>query len=289
MKRILLLVLISVFLNIHSYAQHLTYSDFMRLAKNDRWSIVHDFLSSKGFVYSGKKSLKIVWSRNCTITVFSNDGALEWSNDPFYEIVIIETQKEINSRIVNYYFPFETTYNTFLQTVKNNGYKYNHEDISDDNISTTYFKVNKIRGKEYMDMFIFHSRKNNQFYISYFPPFDIEDYERQNSEIKSNQNVDADRYKNEYAEGDIGSPIIDGLDGYGLEYFPTAKCPGPGTVVVRVIVSPRGIVTKATIVGGSNNNNRAREICINLAKKTRFCVPSTQTSDKIGTITYTVK
>ena len=138
-------------------------------------------------------------------------------------------------------------------------------------------------------MFIFHSRKNNQFYISYFPPFDIEDYERQNSEIKSNQNVDADRYKNEYAEGDIGSPIIDGLDGYGLEYFPTAKCPGPGTVVVRVIVSPRGIVTKATIVGGSNNNNRAREICINLAKKTRFCVPSTQTSDKIGTITYTVK
>lgn len=84
-------------------------------------------------------------------------------------------------------------------------------------------------------------------------------------------------------------PSISGLDGYSLEHFPTAGCPGSGTVIVKVTVSNSGHVKKASIVGGSNKNSKAREICLGLAKQARFRVPRNQSIERIGTITYTVK
>ena len=84
-------------------------------------------------------------------------------------------------------------------------------------------------------------------------------------------------------------PSISGLEGYSLEYFPTAGCPGSGTVIVRVTVSPSGHVTKASIVGGSNKNSKAREICLSLARQSRFRVPRNQSIERSGTITYTVQ
>lgn len=91
--------------------------------------------------------------------------------------------------------------------------------------------------------------------------------------------------------GAMGKPAIGGgLGGYTEESFPTASCPGPGTVVVQVVVSPTGTVTKATVTGGSlKGNSRACEICRGLAMRSRFRVPKNIAVERKGTLTYTVK
>lgn len=88
----------------------------------------------------------------------------------------------------------------------------------------------------------------------------------------------------------VGRPGVGGLEGYTLEYFPTSQCPGPGTVVVRVTVSPTGAVSKATVVGGSlRSNQKACNICLGLANKSRFRVPKGQNIERSGTLTYSIK
>jgi hypothetical protein len=87
----------------------------------------------------------------------------------------------------------------------------------------------------------------------------------------------------------VGRPGVSGLDGYTLEYFPTATCPGPGTVVIRVTVSPTGSVTRANVTGGTlRSNTRACNICLNLAHKSRFRVPKGTNIDRTGTLTYKI-
>ncbi len=91
------------------------------------------------------------------------------------------------------------------------------------------------------------------------------------------------------AEKSVGKPGVGGLDGYTLEYFPTAKCPAPGTVVIRVTVSPTGAVTKATITGGSVTDATTRNRCLSLARQSRFRVPVGQSIERTGTLTYTIR
>ena len=91
--------------------------------------------------------------------------------------------------------------------------------------------------------------------------------------------------------GTAGRPSVGGLgEGYTLEYFPTKPCPGPGTVVVKVVVSPTGKVTKANVVGGSlRGNARACEICRGLALGSTFRVSKNNPVERSGTLTYTVQ
>ncbi len=91
------------------------------------------------------------------------------------------------------------------------------------------------------------------------------------------------------AEKSMGKPGVGGLEGYTLEYFPTAKCPVAGTVVIRVNVSPTGAVTKASIVGGSVSDATTRNRCLSLARQSRFRVPVGQTIERSGTLTYTIR
>jgi outer membrane biosynthesis protein TonB len=89
--------------------------------------------------------------------------------------------------------------------------------------------------------------------------------------------------------GTAGAPGVGGLDGYTLEYFPRAKCPAAGTVRIRVTVSPSGAVSKASIVGGSVTDQRTRDICLGLARQSRFRVPKGQSIERTGTLTYTIR
>lgn len=90
--------------------------------------------------------------------------------------------------------------------------------------------------------------------------------------------------------GSVGRPGVSGLDGYTLEDFPTATCPGPGTVVIRVTVSPTGNVRSASVIGGTlRYNQRACDICKGLALKSRFRVPKGQNIERTGTLTYKVQ
>lgn len=93
------------------------------------------------------------------------------------------------------------------------------------------------------------------------------------------------------ANGTMGKPSIGGgLGGYTEANFPTAPCPGPGTVVMQVVVSSTGKVTKATVIGGTlRSNSRACEICRSLAMRSSFRVPKNTMVERTGTLTYTVK
>ncbi|MBR5119105.1 MAG: hypothetical protein IK100_10730 [Muribaculaceae bacterium] len=91
--------------------------------------------------------------------------------------------------------------------------------------------------------------------------------------------------------GTMSKPSIGGgLGGYTEANFPTAPCPGPGTVVMQVVVSSTGKVTKATVVGGTlRSNSRACDICRGLALRSTFRVPKNTMVERTGTLTYTVK
>lgn len=87
----------------------------------------------------------------------------------------------------------------------------------------------------------------------------------------------------------IDKPEVGGLEGYTLRYFPKDKSVVEGTVVVRVVVSPSGVVTSASIVGGSVTDETTRTICLGLAQQSTFSVPMGQTIERTGTLTYTIK
>ena len=91
--------------------------------------------------------------------------------------------------------------------------------------------------------------------------------------------------------GTMGKPSIGGgLGGYTPENFPTEPCPGFGTVIVKVVVSPTGKVTKASIVGGTlRSNAKACEICRSLAQRSTFHVPKNTAVERTGTLTYTIR
>ncbi len=89
-----------------------------------------------------------------------------------------------------------------------------------------------------------------------------------------------------------GRPSIGGLNGYTLEYFPTAPVPCSGRVVVQVHVNTRGNVTEAKVTGGSGEaygDARTKNKCLELARKSRFRVPNNTTTEGIGTLTYIIK
>ena len=87
----------------------------------------------------------------------------------------------------------------------------------------------------------------------------------------------------------IGKPEVSGLDGYTLTYSPKDKSLVEGTVVVRVVVSPTGGVTSASVVGGSVTDETTRTICRGLAQQTTFRVPIGQTFERTGTLTYNIE
>lgn len=87
----------------------------------------------------------------------------------------------------------------------------------------------------------------------------------------------------------IDKPEVSGLDGYTLAYSPKDKSLVEGTVVVRVVVSPTGSVTSASVVGGSITDEATRTICRGLAQQTTFRVSMGQVIERTGTLTYTIK
>jgi outer membrane biosynthesis protein TonB len=88
-----------------------------------------------------------------------------------------------------------------------------------------------------------------------------------------------------------GKPGISGLEGYTLDYWakPVPNSKWSGRVVVRVAVSPRGQVTKATAVSATGDlasHPEVRRACEQAALKSRFSVPKNTMTEGIGTVTY---
>ena len=88
-----------------------------------------------------------------------------------------------------------------------------------------------------------------------------------------------------------GKPGISGLVGYTLDYWakPVPNSKWSGRVVVRVTVSPRGQVTKASAVSATGDlasHPEVRRACEQAALKSRFSVPKNTMTEGIGTVTY---
>jgi TonB family protein len=89
----------------------------------------------------------------------------------------------------------------------------------------------------------------------------------------------------------VGKPGISGLVGYTLDYWakPVPNSKWSGRVVVRVTVSPRGQVTKASAVSATGDlasHPEVRRACEQAALKSSFSVPKNTMTEGIGTVTY---
>ena len=103
-----------------------------------------------------------------------------------------------------------------------------------------------------------------------------------------------DKTGNSNSGGTIGKPGVNGLDGYTLERWaiPERPYPDEGSIVVQVVVNPRGNVISATATGGTGkarNDTSLKRRCEKAARQSNFRVPKSTTHNKTGRITYVIK
>lgn len=86
-----------------------------------------------------------------------------------------------------------------------------------------------------------------------------------------------------------GRPGINGLDGFTIAYWGTARSKWTGTVQVRVRVNARGKVIEAHAVGGSGEawqHPEVRRSCEQGSLNSAFSVSKSRTTEGVGTITW---
>lgn len=143
MKRLLPLLLF-LLLCTHSFAQHLTYSEFMQVAKTERWTIINDLLSSKGFKFAGNVEKSdgpiAYWTKNFSYHIDDKgemviDGFVDVDN---FEWIIIRDTKSKNVSMTSYYFYLKTAYDKFIQAAQKDGFELVHDAVVDNGISSVY-------------------------------------------------------------------------------------------------------------------------------------------------------
>lgn len=288
MKKKYLIILLSLICLLPiqtALSQNLTFSDFMHITSIDNLSELNDYLSSKGYKYAGSISnngkTMAYWANNITYSDKNLDGTFSWDFDNNSQYGVVEMEERNNSfNRVSYYFPSKNTYNSIMKLAEQDGYSFVRDGLDEDNIFKVYTKQNT--NLDYIENLIFYERKIDGYFIQYY-------LERPMAACDSTHRAFNGSSSNAVSRS-VGRPVVSGLDGYTLEYFPTANCPGPGTVVIRVTVSPTGNVKSATVTGGTlRSNPRACNICLDLAKQSRFKVPRGQNIDRTGTLTYQIR
>ncbi len=151
MRRLFLLIFITM-MTISINAQHITYADFMKIVKIEQWSSLNDVLTAKGYKFAGSRNkyentdsayTKAVWCKNCTYDFYSGDYT--WDTGVSRSLLFVyRYSTRTNFEII---FTGKQAYDTFLNTAKANGFKYNNEQISSDCISIWYLRYNKQKNK----------------------------------------------------------------------------------------------------------------------------------------------
>lgn len=155
MKRsfVILLLLAS---SIIGFAQHLTYSSFIKMTKIQGWGQLSDALGEYGYVYSGSKqdtiagivSRRAFWVKNCQYDISTNNYTYKVGVD-FSKFEV--TDEGENNKTYGYLFPNKSSYKTFISTAQKNGFKFVDDILTDNFITTTYRRDNKKSGlKEIM-------------------------------------------------------------------------------------------------------------------------------------------
>ena len=137
MYRIILAILFCSFSSI-CFAQHLTYSDIVKINRLSRISEISDFVAQRGYVYAGTNEedsiMTVYWTRNCSVNI--KDGRFEWTTgQPRSLFCLIITNQFIR---YNYELPSRNAYKALTASLKANGFKFQKEEISGGRISSTY-------------------------------------------------------------------------------------------------------------------------------------------------------
>lgn len=143
--RIILTILFYAFSPI-CFAQHLTYSDIVKINRLSRMSEISDYVTQRGYVYADTNQRDSVsdvyWARNCE-SVNTTTGDFEWKTGKSRSLLKLEVTNKFH--VIHYELPSRNAFNTLSTTLKANGFRFQKEQISRSVITLTY---KRLRGKK---------------------------------------------------------------------------------------------------------------------------------------------
>ncbi len=171
MKKILLSILMLLTCSF-CFAQHLTYSTFMKVIRIEgKISSLNDVMDSYGYDYGGiyvydketqNEKQCIYWVKNCHLRQY--DGKIEWETGIDRSWLTLHVTKD--SYWYSYEFHKKSAYKTFISTAKQNGFKFKRDGVESSYIYSIYERTNKAkRFKEYMK---FVENTSSEYYIVYW-------------------------------------------------------------------------------------------------------------------------
>lgn len=145
-------IIILAFFVFYANAQHLTYADLMRLVKIDKWSVLNDAVTAKGYKFEGSKNyhektdsayFKAVWCKNCTYNFWGESYSFDKIHPHSLFIVRKQKNESLEYKII---FTGKQAFTTFMNAAKANGFKFEDDGIYSDYISVWYKRINKTKG-----------------------------------------------------------------------------------------------------------------------------------------------
>ncbi len=142
------------------FSQHLTYSTFMKAVKIETGvSDLNDLMDTFGYNYGGiyvydkgtqDEIQTAYWVKNCHLV--QSNGDIEWTTGIDRSYLALEYKPEA---VVNYWFRYsfhnKSAYKTFINTAKQNGFKFRRDGVDKTFIFTIYERQKKANNyKEYM-------------------------------------------------------------------------------------------------------------------------------------------
>ena len=142
-RKLILSITFSLF-SLIGFAQHLTYTDLIKIGKMESITAVSEYVSARGYDYAGShqndSTIVVRWTKNCQITYSSvSDYSFEWTTGvprSLLSLAFIPLGK-----IITLELPSKSAFNTLKASAKSNGVKFKKEDISNSDFDQTYERI----------------------------------------------------------------------------------------------------------------------------------------------------
>lgn len=168
MKRKLILSITFCLFSLIGFAQHLTYTDLIKIGKMESITAVSEYVSARGYDYAGShqkdSTIVVRWTRNCHITVSSFDNYhYEWSNGVSPSVLSVSICPSYDA--IELILPSKQAFNALKTTLKTNGFKFKFDNISNGNLDQIYDRTLKTK----LERFILIEGANGSFSCLYYP------------------------------------------------------------------------------------------------------------------------
>lgn len=168
MIRKLLVSITFCLFSLTGFAQHLTYTDLIKIGKMKSITAVSEYVSPRGYDYAGahqKDSTIVVrWTKSCWITSSSfSDYSFEWTTGVPRSLLQLIITPETNT--VSLELPSKSAFNTLKASVKSNGFKFKKEDISGGDFIQIFERIKDAK----LEWFVLTQKATGYFYCTYLP------------------------------------------------------------------------------------------------------------------------